>query len=62
MEMYAILGDGSEHTMLLTDATQFQRLQGITETLKLHTVHQDIKTVHAALVFFSILPAQTPQT
>lgn len=61
LDTYAILDDGSERTMLLSEGAQHLGLRGTTEALKLRTV-QDIKTVHGASVSFTISPANKPQT
>lgn len=54
LDIYAILDDGSERTMLLYEAAQQLDLQGPAEDIVLRTVRQDIRIIHGAVVLFSV--------
>jgi len=60
LETYAILDDGSEHTMLIPAAAQDLGLQGTTEDVAL--IRQDVQTLHGSFVSFYISPAAKPKT
>ncbi|MGL5119302.1 MAG: hypothetical protein ACRC7H_08905, partial [Plesiomonas shigelloides] len=60
LETYAVLDDGSEHTLLLQPAVQQLGLEGQPEDLPLRTVRQELQKLHGAAVSFSISPACSP--
>ncbi len=62
LETYAILNDGSERTILLHEVADHLGLQGKEEELVLHTVRQEVRTVHGATVSFSVAAASQPGT
>ncbi|KAJ8410502.1 hypothetical protein AAFF_G00194060 [Aldrovandia affinis] len=59
LNTYALLDDGSEHTILLHEAAHQLSLQGRPEDLALRMVRQDIRVIHGAMVSFSV-PATQP--
>ncbi|XP_028314116.1 uncharacterized protein LOC114470250 [Gouania willdenowi] len=61
LETYAILDDGSEHTILLHSAAQELHLKGQSEDLALRTIRQDVKTISGKSVSFSISSSAHPQ-
>lgn len=60
LETYAILDDGSEHPILLHEAADRLGLHGEAEDLALHTVRQEVCTIHGATVSFSVASASQP--
>lgn len=57
LEIYAILDDGSERTMLLATASSSLGLDGTAESLVLKTVRQGTETLTATTVTFNISSA-----
>ncbi|XP_073725195.1 uncharacterized protein [Misgurnus anguillicaudatus] len=60
LDTFAILDDGSERTMLLTEAAQKLGLQGTPENLALRTIRHDVQTINGAAVSFHISPYTKP--
>lgn len=59
---YAILDDGSERTMLLSDAAEKLGVQGIQEDLPLRTIREEVQTLRGASVSFFISSPLKPKT
>ncbi|XP_073722462.1 uncharacterized protein [Misgurnus anguillicaudatus] len=59
---YAILDDGSERTMLLSDAAEKLGVQGTPEDLPLRTIREEVQTLHGASVSFFISSPSKPKT
>lgn len=54
---YAMLDDGSEHTMLLPEAASQLGLEGTPEELSLRTIRRDVQVLRGACVSFHLSPA-----
>lgn len=61
LKTYAILGDGSERTIIFHSTAQELQLHGQSQDLALRTICQDIKTVSGKSVSFSISSTTDPQ-
>lgn len=58
---YAVLDDGSEHTMPLPEAAKHLGLEGSPEELGLRTIRQDVQVLRGACVSFHLSPAAQPK-
>ncbi|KAL6480220.1 hypothetical protein MHYP_G00112530 [Metynnis hypsauchen] len=54
LDTFAILDDGSKHTILLPEATRRLGLKGTPESLTLRTIQHDIQMLHGSSVSFQI--------
>ncbi|KAL6482555.1 hypothetical protein MHYP_G00106350 [Metynnis hypsauchen] len=57
---YALLDDGSERTMILSQAVHTLQLEGTPEVLELHTIRQGIEQIQGSSVTFNIAAADNP--
>ncbi|XP_077374267.1 uncharacterized protein LOC144016825 [Festucalex cinctus] len=60
MEAYAILDDGSERTIILSQALQSLKLPGVPETLPIQTIHQNVRQLQGFTVSFEVSPLSKP--
>ncbi len=61
MQTYAILDDGSERTMLLSQASDYLGLKGEAESLIVRTVRQDTIALEGSSVTFEISSTTNPE-
>ncbi|XP_073789994.1 uncharacterized protein [Danio rerio] len=61
LDTYAILDDGSERTMLLTEAAEKLGLQKKPEDIALRTIRQEVQTLKGSSVSFSISSPINPR-
>ncbi len=61
IQTYAILDDGSERTMLLSQASDYLGLKGEAESLIVRTVHQDTIALEGSSVTFEISSTTNPE-
>ncbi|XP_073731871.1 uncharacterized protein [Misgurnus anguillicaudatus] len=62
METYAVLDDGSERSIVLSQAVKQLNLTTEPEKLTLRTVHQDVVNLHGATVSLHVSPLNKPGT
>lgn len=60
LSIFALLGDGSERSMLLPAAANSLGIKGAPEDLPLRTVRQDIQVLHGHKISFHVSPAANP--
>ncbi|KAK3541683.1 hypothetical protein QTP86_000569 [Hemibagrus guttatus] len=62
LDIFALLDDGSERTILLSTAVKALGIQGVPEELPLRTVRDDIQVLNGSSISFQISPLCKPQT
>ncbi|KAI2657497.1 hypothetical protein H4Q32_008840 [Labeo rohita] len=60
IEAYAVLDDGSERSVVLSQAVDQLNLPSEPETLTVRTVHQDVVNLHGATVSLHVSPLHRP--